>query len=57
MDFSLYKFAFKKFLLEKFVFKEENITILLDEQATYDKILISFKRLIHGSENGVSVFD
>jgi tetratricopeptide (TPR) repeat protein len=48
--------AFKKVLLEKFNFKEENITVLLDKQATYDAILESFKQLIKYSEQGPAFF-
>ncbi|HSF49409.1 MAG TPA: tetratricopeptide repeat protein [Nitrososphaeraceae archaeon] len=48
--------ALKKVLLEKLKFKEENITILLDEQATNVAILESFKQLIKDSETGPAIF-
>ena len=48
--------ALKKVLIEKFDFKEENITMLLDGQATYDAILKSFKDLVKYSETGPAIF-
>ena len=48
--------ALKNLLIQKFHFKEENISVLLNEQATYESILKSFDLLLEQSQEGPSLF-